>query len=297
MEPSTTLSPVTSNGKPPEKYIRTFASDMDISQKGGTPGLVPFKEPQIAVPEPVVVQSPITVTPLKAPEPVPPPPVEKEEKIVIKEKETVPTPIETYSEDFRQKIKETNASTVTVLAAEQDAVSPVSEPGPQEKTERSHNLSYLIAGVLLLGIGGGGVYVAYSRYLSALAPVAIAPASSSPIFVDSRERVSGTGTALSRAIEQSVAEPLTPATIRLLTLDVPTIDTNVFSALKVPAPGILLRNIQSAGSVAGVVSTSGGQSPFFILTVDSYSATFSGMLAWESTMPSDLGALFPMYAL
>jgi hypothetical protein len=47
--------------------------------------------------------------------------------------------------------------------------------------------------------------------------------------------------------------------------------------------------------MAGVVNAGGSQSPFFILSVLSYSNTFSGMLAWEKTMPRSLVRLFPPY--
>jgi hypothetical protein len=67
-----------------------------------------------------------------------------------------------------------------------------------------------------------------------------------------------------------------------------------------PAPDILLRNVNAAGSMAGVINAGGEQSPFFILSVASYSDTFAGMLAWEdsgtgSSMPQALIALFPPY--
>ena len=48
--------------------------------------------------------------------------------------------------------------------------------------------------------------------------------------------------------------------------------------------------------MAGVVNTDGRQSPFFILSVDSYSETFAGMLQWEPSMFGDLAQLFPPYA-
>ncbi len=189
-------------------------------------------------------------------------------------------------------MEKTQSSTATILAAEQDAAARPAETAP-EKSERNHNYLYVIAGVLLLAIGGTGVYIAYSRYLIALAPIVIAPTAETPIFVDSRGTVSGTGKVLTQAIEQSVGEPLAPNTVRQLTLDTST-TTDIFLALDTPAPGILLRNLNNA-SMAGVVNTSGGQGPFFILSVGSYSATFSGMLSWEPTMQSDLSALFPLY--
>ena len=92
-------------------------------------------------------------------------------------------------------------------------------------------------------------------------------------------KISGTGVALFQAIEQSVSRPLasgrcdfsTPKSQR------PRI-TAFFPRSRLPAPGILLRNVNAQGSMAGIMNVGGGQSPFFILSVTSYSDTFSGML-------------------
>jgi hypothetical protein len=72
-----------------------------------------------------------------------------------------------------------------------------------------------------------------------------------------------------------------------------TKDNSVFSALQFPAPDVLLRNLNSKGSMAGIINNNGTQSVFFVLSVSSYGETFSGMLSWEKTMQSDLEGLFP----
>jgi hypothetical protein len=46
----------------------------------------------------------------------------------------------------------------------------------------------------------------------------------------------------------------------------------------------------------GLVNAGGAQTPFFILSVDSYPDTFAGMLAWEPRMQHDLAPLFPLNA-
>ena len=193
-------------------------------------------------------------------------------------------------------MKETEASTMTVLAAEQDAAPNPSAPA-REEIANSHTLLFIISGIFLLGMGGVGIYFAYAHYKIALAPVRVASTVSVPIFVDTTEKISGTGSALMHVVTQSIDTPLPPNNVRLLSFDT-TSPTSVFSALlaSAPVPNILLRNIQSAGSMAGVVSTGSSQSPFFILSVSAYDATFSGMLSWEPTMRSDFGDLFPLYS-
>jgi hypothetical protein len=47
--------------------------------------------------------------------------------------------------------------------------------------------------------------------------------------------------------------------------------------------------------MAGIVNAGGAETPFFILSVSSYSNTFAGMLSWETVMPRDLAVLFPAH--
>lgn len=252
-----------------QKYIRTLEGDMEIVKKGDTPDLVPL--------HPVLPESDSH-------------PVPQDELV----EEPKPMPLKTYADDFSQRMKEMKASTATVLAAEQDSTRFVTEPPPQQTTSRNNSI-YGIAGGILLIAGMVGAYVAYTTYLGASAPVVVAPVATAPIFVDDREQVSGTGTALVQVIQQSVARPISKGAIRLLYLDTSATSTNVFSALMLPAPGGLSRNINAAQSMAGVVNVNGRQSPFFILSVSYYGETFAGMLQWEPLMPRDLAKLFPSY--
>lgn len=213
----------------------------------------------------------------------------------------LPSPLETYSSDFSDRMKETNASTATVIAAEQDA--PIRPPagGLRRGTEPHSSLSnllYITAGIVLLIASGFGAYFAYTRYSAQLEPIILAPIISAPIFVDEREEISGTGVALLQEIEQSAGRPLASDTVRLLyALNATSTDNSIFSALQIPAPNILLRNINASDSMAGIINMGGSQNPFFILSVLSYGDTFSGMLSWEPLMPRDLGALFSPYQI
>ncbi len=202
-------------------------------------------------------------------------------------------PLETYEGDFLDRVKETKASTLSVLAAEQDLAPRTAQVLTPPKQFSRKNLFYGIAGGVLLVAGGIGVYIAYTQYQSASAPVVPAPTISAPIFVDEREQVSGTGTALVQAITKSTARMIAKGSVRLLYPK--DASTGVFSSLQLSAPGALLRNINNTESMAGVVNVSGVQSAFFILSVGAYSETFAGMLSWEQLMPRDLAALFPPY--
>jgi hypothetical protein len=191
-------------------------------------------------------------------------------------------------------MKETNASAATVLAAEQD-VAPAPVLVQSSAPASKKNLVYIIAGVVLLVVGITGAVVAYLRYQTATAPpVVTAPVISAPIFVDEREQVEGSGVTLLSAIQKSVARPIASGVVRFLYMSPAT--ESVFAALDLSVPGSVLRNVSASGSMAGVVFASGKQSPFFILSVSSYSNTFAGMLSWEKTMPRDLAGLFPVPA-
>ncbi len=247
----------------PKKYIRTLEGDIEAVKKGIIPNLSPLKAPPIPKPEPPKL-----------------------------------SPIETYASDFSQRMKDTHASTATVLAAEQDAAPLRSElrEGTAPRSSLS-NILYSIAGILFLILGIIGSYIAYTRYLTKVEPIILAPAVSTPIFVDEKEKIIGTApTAIRQAIEQSVTRPLAPNTVRFLYTDfATTTDNSIFSALQLPAPGALLRNLNASRSMAGIINTGENQSPFFILSVASYSDTFAGMLSWEPMMPRDLSALFSPY--
>ncbi|MBI3572207.1 hypothetical protein HY091_01570 [Candidatus Kaiserbacteria bacterium] len=270
----------------PKKYIRTLEGDIETLKQGGKPDLAPL--PERAPVERLIEASPVppptplakSASPPLAPQPPPRP--------------TGPSPIETYSADFSTRVKDTGASTATVLAAEQDAAKEA--PAKEAPARGRSGLLYTLAGVLLLVVGGGSTYYIYTNYMVSGAPVALTPVIAAPIFVDERAEVDGSGAALAQSIVQSVSRSVAAGAVRLLSLaGATTTDRSVFSALQLPAPDVLLRNINASGSIAGIVNVSGMQSPFFILSVASYGETFAGMLSWEVHLPRDLGLFFPPY--
>lgn len=277
-----------------KKYIRTFEGDVETVKKGGAPDLAPLRARTPTPSERLVAPSPLPPVPTIVPTPLPtalpavPPPAPVATPVIPQS-----TPLQTYAGDFAKRMKETKASTATILAAEQDAASaPVESSVPVFSIS---SILYSVAGILLLVAGGIGAYVAYTRYFAASAPVILAPTVAAPIFIDEREQISGAGTALLQAIKQSATRPLAAGSVRLLYLD-DMAAASIFSALQLPTPSVLLRNSNAAQSMAGIVNAGGTQSPFFILSVTSYGTTFGGMLQWEPTMPRDLNKLFPPFA-
>ena len=206
-----------------------------------------------------------------------------------------PTPLHTYAADFSEHVKDTNASHASILAAEEDAArAPGGAAAPA-----SHTGLYVGIGIILLLLGAGGLYYAYTLYAAHPVPVVIAPQPTAPIFVDERATVSGTGTALAQAVEQSATQTLKAGAVRELYFPsaANTADASVFAALQLPIPGLLSRNIVTAGSMAGIVHDGVTEAPFFIVSVSSYSDTFAGMLSWETSMPKDLALFYPPLAV
>lgn len=280
-----------------EKYIRTFAGDMAIVKQGGMPDLAPLTEQTSSPPlretlregtaaERLVAASPIAPRPAPEPEPQP---AQKEAPPFVS---PLATPIKTYASDFSDQMKKEQASPMTVLAAEQDAGA---QPGSQAASPSRSGVLYVLAGVVLCVIGGLAAYFAYTRSATSPVPVALEPGAPTPILVDEREEIAGVGVVLQQAIEQSAGRLIASGAVRLLSHKDAAAGDTVFAALQLPAPNILLRNVNVKGTMAGIVHVRGSQSPFFILSVASYRDTFSGMLSWEPTMQRDLEALFPAY--
>lgn len=285
---------------------------MEMLKKGDAPDLkplIPKGDVPNQVPRPVATPPPPKATEGTVPQvstPQPPVPAPQPQVFTPPAPPTVPkpdiSPIETYASDFRAQVEKTGASTVTVLAAEQDAgATPASPAAPASRG----NIISIVAGVALLLVGGAGAYIAYTQYLVKTGPVMISPVLATPIFVDEREKISGeTPAQLLLAITQSLSHPPAPNAVRLLYTDVSTAGSttspqatgrSIFSALQFSAPNLLLRNVNAQGSMAGVITVGTEAAPFFILSVASYSDTFAGMLSWESKMPGDLAALYPPY--
>lgn len=266
-------------------------------EKGGTPDLVPLGAPEVSK------KNATLVPPVHSLVPPPAAPLSPPMTVVPSSAPVVPKnpPLQTYSNDFRDRMKETHASTATVLAAEQDNAPRTSRVAPEEPPRV--RLPYVIAGALLLVASVAGGIAAYVRYRTVSAPTVSAPVVSAPIFVDDREEISGDGSALVQAIMDSVNRPLAAGTVRLLSVarmdstgsPPASSSADIFASLPLSAPEALLRNMKASGGMTGVIHVGGVQSPFFILSVSSYSTVFSGMLQWEPLMPEYLSGLFLPY--
>ncbi len=241
---------------------------------------------------------PVPVVPLPPPIPVvatqpPPPPIPAPRK---PEPETA-SPLHTYKTDFADEIDNKGASTFSVLAAEGNA-----KQRPSIAVKKKSTVLPVIAGsLMLMAVGAGGVYAAY-WFITRPINISLQPLAPSLVFVDERIELKGpdyfselAGVAKEPLVEGNVlltyiTYSTTSPKKTLITTPLP--GGELLAAMDLPAPDILLRNIDRSSTV-GIVNAGGETNPFFIMRVTSYERTYAGMLSWEKTIADDLALFYP----
>jgi hypothetical protein len=209
--------------------------------------------------------------------------------------------VHTYKTDFSDRAEAGKISRIGMVAAQQDAqTAPVIFK--QEK-KQSGLLVIFLGGILVLA-GIGSVYAAY-KFATAEPAIPMETVIASLIFADERIQLSGSGQELREGLAEARGIALSDRDLAVVYMTYSTttgagikeeIATGgaLFAALRLPAPEILLRNIEP-GSTLGIVNADGETRPFFLLRVSSYDRTFAGMLDWESSMERDLALFYPLY--
>lgn len=209
-----------------------------------------------------------------------------------------PSPIHTYSSDFADKIDQKQSSTFSVLAAQSDAGQATGS------SKKKKSLVPLLAGVAMLVVGLGAVLGAYLYVEKGTAVPMIANVPSLITFDESVE-LQGTGEVLMQALADvanggGVSGNVIVTYVTTLPSEeetassIPQPGGKLVDDLNLPAPDILLRNIQDSSTV-GVITAGEETRPFFIFKVSSYERTFAGMLGWERNIATDLSQLYPAY--
>lgn len=248
-----------------------------------SPAPAPSPRPAPPPPPPPVFETP-------TPKPVPPiPPIASEK----------PSPIHTYTSDFADRIDERGAATFSVLAAQQDA-----GPTIPVQTRKKGSAVLVSIAVGLIVLGGAGLATATWYVLKTNTLPGGALSAPSLIFADEQVRLTGSGPDLMSEITALANEPLPEGNVLVLYLteatttpkgeaiEVPLAGGALITAMQLPAPDILLRNI-SEKSTVGIIHSGEETRPFFVFGVTSYERTFAGMLAWERSMGRDLTTLYP----
>ncbi len=149
------------------------------------------------------------------------------------------------------------------------------------------------------------MYFAFA-FVTGHPPVIIAPSVPSLIFADEHAELKGTSYDLQKGLVDLASRSLPSGGVAVAyitystttakgdTVTLPAEGGALISAMGLPAPQILLRNVDAASTV-GVVHAGEETRPFFLLRVASFERTFAGMLDWEPSMAADLLLFYPPY--
>lgn len=245
----------------------------------------PSKKPSASLfsaPKPKAPEPPKPVAP-----PMPPRPEIREEDI------KPASPIKTYTSDARKGIKERKETPLSVLAKQQDT----KKAPPKRETPKKKSSFPLIAGavgLIILGIvlvGGTFAYLSGPEE-----PQPTTPRVVTPVFAESRTKVSATNTPTLRDLSPLISQVETPLqnTLIHITFAKPgEVGEEIipFSEilLRSDVPGTLARSVYPQ-SMLGVFGSN--KEPVMILAVSSFERSFKGLLSWENTMSTTLSPLF-----
>jgi hypothetical protein len=241
-----------------------------------------------------------TIKPAPTPTFTPPPGIPTVSKTPVSQG---PSPIHTYKTDFAGRAARSGASPISVLAQEQDAGGV---PAPAVLRPPHKRTGLIIAGgAILLIAGGTSIFFAY-QLLTGHPAIPVEPFVPSLIFADERDELTGGASDLASSLVSLESHSLPEGGVAVAyltyatttgdgkTTRIPAEGGALIAALGLPAPDLLLRNVEPASTV-GVIHAGGEVRPFFLLKVASYERTFAGMLSWEPTMNDDLLRFYPPY--
>ncbi len=231
----------------------------------------------------------------------------------VKPEESIVRPIETYQGDIEKLVQQKNVSVVSIAAAEAVRRSQTAGTSGTATTQESvvkkwgSRAAMILGGLFLLLLAVLVLAFVYSR-TRPLTPLENAP--DSPfIFVDETLGLELKPNELSRTPlmtglenERKTISLSLGLMERIFLALASTTDEGrktyvelgaqkLVSTLAPSMPQELLRTIKESPYLFGIHSFDGNQ-PFLIVNVDSYQQAFSGMLAWESTMATELAPLF-----
>jgi hypothetical protein len=214
--------------------------------------------------------------------------------------------LRTLEGDIQEAIQERNASTASMVMAEQAKYSSSSSSEQKQRPSNYKKKSLIIfASIFLVALGVGGAYYLYLQ--SPLAPSAPAVPKLAPIPgivpPDAQKIIDVTGlgrgaarTAIGNALlnigngNGSILQiiPVEKGSAGAKNL----VNASGFiSLLGLPAPDVLSRSLNNQWML-GTYNDNGTAMPFIILTDSFFQNAYAGMIAWEKTMPDDFVNIF-----
>ncbi len=229
----------------------------------------------------------------------------------IKNKETLNIPVKnpetsstvkslrTYQSDVADAVQAKQESVVSISIAEKKRSE---ERGDEYGSQKRSSNPLVIAFVSLLLIGGGAYAI--------LAILTKDDSSNKPVIIPKPESIIGTNkdTELTlSSLETGNAQELIRTEVDRLGISAGTLGNvrivetaegskqisaeKLLALLKVNTPGGLSRSIKDF--MIGAYGRELGAETFILFETNSFELAFSGMLAWEKTLASDLQTLFP----
>lgn len=246
----------------------------------------PAKEPSSSL-----FSAPKPKAPPLPPKPVAPPIPPRQE---LRAEDIKPaSPIKTYTSDARKGIKDRKETPLSVLAKQQDT----KKAPPKREVPKKKSSLPLIAGavgLIILGIVLVGGTFAYLS--SPEEPTQTTPRVVTPVFAESRTKVSASNTPTLRDLSPLISQVETPqgnALVHITFAKPGEVGEEIipFSEilLRSDVPGTLSRSVYPQ-SMLGVFGTA--KEPVMILAVSSFERSFKGLLSWEDTMSTTLAPLF-----
>jgi hypothetical protein len=209
--------------------------------------------------------------------------------------------IRTFQGDIAEALGKQQTSVFSLQQRERAKGEAASKLAPESQKESSGNkkIILLILGtIILVGLGGGGTWYAYTQYKvkSALPIVTVVPNR----FISVQNSLTIDTSTLTRdsliaAIRTENAKTFAPGAVEELQLNMTTED--FLNLLQASTPGNLVRALDPLfmlGELGGSVDTPAGglTHTFLIIKLDSFENAFPGMLDWEPTLATDMLPLF-----
>ena len=214
--------------------------------------------------------------------------------------------LRTLEGDIQEAIQERNASTASMVMAEQAKVPPSSSSEKKHRPSNYKKKSLIIfASIFLVALGVGGAY--YLSLQSPLAPSAPAVPKLAPIpgivLPDAQKIIDVTGlgrgaarTATGNALlnigngNGSILQ-IIPVEKGSAGVENLVNSSSFISLLGLPVPNVLSRSLDNQWML-GTYNDNGTPAPFMILTNNFFQNAYAGMIAWEKTMPDDFVNIF-----
>jgi hypothetical protein len=214
--------------------------------------------------------------------------------------------LRTLEGDIQEAIQERNASTASMVMAEQvKTATSISQTKDRRPSNFNKKLFIILASIILVIIGlGGALYLYLQSPLAPSAPTVQKPTAIPSIVSPDAQKtldLSGLGQNAARTAIKNALSNIGSRDGSILQI-IPVQKgvngslniinaSNFISLLNLPAPNVLSRSLNGEWML-GTYDDNGDSAPFMILTDNFFQNAYAGMIAWENTMSDDFSNVF-----